>query len=219
MQLKSSMSTNEAKNLFIDGPSGTLECLAENFADTPKGILVVCHPHPQHGGTMHNKVVHTLARAGHELGLASLRFNYRGVGQSEGEYAEGIGETEDLLAILDWLDDNFHATPIWLAGFSFGAYVAMGASIQRDIKQLITVAPAVNLLRFEGMAIPTCPWLLLQGTQDEVVPYEKVCEWLEGLSTPPETLIFEGVGHFFHGQLVTLRRRLIEQLSDQAAAL
>ena len=92
------MSASKSESLFIEGPTGTLETLAENFDATPKGIMVVCHPHPLHGGTMHNKVVHTLARAGQELGLASLRFNYRGVGKSEGNYGEGIGETDDLLA-------------------------------------------------------------------------------------------------------------------------
>jgi len=210
------MSVIENKSLFIDGPSGVLESLAENFDHSDNGIMIVCHPHPQHGGSMDNKVVHSLARAGHELGLATLRFNYRGVGKSEGEYAQGIGETDDLLAVMDWLDDHFHGVPIWLAGFSFGAYVVMRASSQRDIKQLITVAPAVNLLRFEGLAAPTCPWLLVQGTEDEIVPFDKVQEWLEQLTTPPKTVFFEGVGHFFHGQLVKLRSSLVEKLSNQA---
>lgn len=210
------MSAAETKSLFIDGPSGALESLAENFDHSDNGIMIVCHPHPQHGGTMDNKVVHSLAKAGQELGLATLRFNYRGVGKSEGEYAQGIGETDDLLAVIDWLDDHFHGAPIWLAGFSFGAYVAMRASGQRETKQLITVAPAVNLLRFEGLKPPTCPWLLLQGTDDEIVPFEKVQAWLEQLDAPPETIFFEGVGHFFHGQLVKLRSTLVEKLSDQA---
>ncbi len=210
------MSATENKTLFIDGPSGALESLAENFDSSENGIMIVCHPHPQHGGNMDNKVVHSVARAGHELGLATLRFNYRGVGKSEGEYGQGIGETDDLLAMMDWLDEHFHGVPIWLAGFSFGAYVAMRASSQREIKQLITVAPAVNLLRFEGLKPPTCPWLLLQGTEDEIVPFDKVLEWLEQLDIPPETIFFEGVGHFFHGQLVKLRSRLVDKLSSQA---
>lgn len=208
------MSVTENKSFFIPGPSGALEALAENFDHCDTGIMIICHPHPLHGGTMHNKVVHSLARAGHALGLATLRFNYRGVGESEGEYAEGIGETEDLLTLIDWLDDHFHAAPIWLAGFSFGAYVAIRASSQRNIKQLITVAPAVNLLRFEGLEMPSCPWLLLQGTEDEIVPIEKVREWLDKLATPPKVVYFEGVGHFFHGQLVRLRQTVVEQLSD-----
>ncbi|HHJ81363.1 MAG TPA: alpha/beta hydrolase [Candidatus Tenderia electrophaga] len=207
------MATVESKAFFIDGPSGVLECLAENFDHSDNGIMIVCHPHPQHGGSMDNKVVHSLARAGHALGLATLRFNYRGVGKSEGEYAEGNGETDDLLALMDWLDDHFHGAPVWLAGFSFGAYVAMRASTQRQVQQLITVAPAVNLLRFEGLEPPTCPWLLLQGTADEIVPFDQVQAWLAQLETPPETIFFEGVGHFFHGQLVTLRNSLVERLS------
>lgn len=208
------MSATDSTSLFVDGPEGALEALAENFDRLDKGVLVVCHPHPQHGGTMHNKVVHTLARAGHDLGLATLRFNYRGVGRSEGGYAEGMGETDDLLAVLDWLDENIHAHPLWLAGFSFGAYVAMRASTQRQIGQLITVAPAVNLLRFQGLVSPTCPWLLLQGTADEIVPCDEVREWVGGLAAPPEAVYFEGAGHFFHGRLLDLRRSVVERLSS-----
>lgn len=211
------MSATDSKSLFIDGPEGALEALAENFDRLDNGALVVCHPHPQHGGTMHNKVVHTLARAGHDLGLATLRFNYRGVGRSEGGYAAGVGESDDLLAVLDWLDETVHPPALWLAGFSFGAYVALRASTQRRIDQLITVAPAVNLLRFQGLAFPTCPWLLLQGTADEIVPFDAVQAWVGRLEAPPETIYFEGAGHFFHGRLLELRRAVVERLSSGAA--
>ncbi len=213
------MADADKNTLFILGPAGKLEALAENFDGAPKGVLVVCHPHPLHGGTMQNKVVHTLARAGHELGLATLRFNYRGVGKSEGGYDEGDGETDDLLAVIDWLDDRFPAIPLWLAGFSFGAYVAMRASNQRPVQQLITVAPAVNLVRFEGLKTPDCAWLLLQGKEDEIVPYQEVIDWVGKLTTPPETVYFDGVSHFFHGQLVNLRQTLIDKLSAKTGAL
>jgi alpha/beta superfamily hydrolase len=209
----------EARTILIEGPAGALETLLENFADAPRGIMVVCHPHPQHGGTLHNKVVHTLARSAHDLGLASLRFNYRGVGQSEGKYDEGRGETSDLLTVLDWLDDHFPAVPVWLAGFSFGAYVALEATNQRAVSQLITVAPAVNLLRFAGVASPICPWLLVMGTADEIVPFEQVLEWIEMQEHRPETLFLEGAGHFFHGRLVELRETLIGRLAGAAKKL
>lgn len=207
------MSTGKAQSLFIDGPDGALEALVENVEQADQGLIVVCHPHPQHGGTMHNKVVHTLTRVAHELGLASLRFNYRGVGQSEGSYAEGLGETEDLLAVLDWLDHHIQPPQLWLAGFSFGAYVAMRASSRRPVAQLITVAPAVNLLRFQGLETPDCPWLLIQGTADEIVPMAAVLAWLEALPTPPQTLFLEDAGHFFHGRLVELRQRAVAALT------
>ncbi|ALP54459.1 hypothetical protein Tel_15605 [Candidatus Tenderia electrophaga] len=210
------MSAHAANPLFIDGPAGALEALAENFDHLDNGVLVVCHPHPQHGGTMNNKVVHTLSRAGHELGLATLRFNYRGVGKSGGSYAEGEGETDDLLAVIDWLDETAQPPTVWLAGFSFGAYVAMRASSQRPVDQLITVAPAVHLLRFQGLAPPACPWLLLQGTADEIVPFEEVRAWIDKLETPPQTVYFEAAGHFFHGRLVELRRAVTERLARQA---
>ncbi len=213
------MSAIDLKKLFIGGPSGPLEAILENLSSAPKGIMIVCHPHPLHGGTMQNKVVHTLARTGQALGLATLRFNYRGVEKSAGEYAEGVGETEDLLAIIDWLDEQFPAIPIWLAGFSFGAYVAMCASNRRHIEQLITVAPAVNLLRFEGIEQPNCPWLLLMGDADEIVPFETVLNWIDKLETAPETVYFERTSHFFHGQLINLKNKLIEKLKAAAEQL
>lgn len=213
------MASNDSQTLFIDGPSGVLEAVLENFDGSPRGIMIVCHPHPLHGGTMQNKVVHTLARSGQALGLASLRFNYRGVGQSAGEYDEGKGETDDLLAVIDWLDEQFPAIPIWLAGFSFGAYVAMSASTRRHTEQLVTVAPAVNLLRFEGIKLPDCPWLLIMGDKDEIVPFATVTDWLAGLAQPPETVYFPETGHFFHGQLVNLKNSLIENLTAAAERL
>lgn len=203
----------------IQGPAGVLEIVAEGF-DTPfKGIAIICHPHPLHGGTMLNKVVHYLARTTRELGLASLRFNYRGVGKSEGSYGEGIGESEDLLAIIDWVEQHYPGMPLWLAGFSFGAYVALRASTQRDIKQLITIAPAVNRLDFSALPLPGCPWLLVHGSEDEVVPFAEVVAWVAGLETPPETVWLEGVGHFFHGQLPRLQESLMARLSAAAARL
>ena len=213
------MASNDSQSLFIDGPSGNLEAILENLSAASKGIMIVCHPHPLHGGTMQNKVVHTLARSAQALGLASLRFNYRGVGQSGGEYDEGKGETEDLLAVIDWLDGQFPAIPIWLAGFSFGAYVAMSASTRRHTTQLITVAPAVNLLRFEGIRLPECPWLLIMGDQDEIVPFGTVTDWVAGLAHGPETVYFQDTGHFFHGQLVNLKNSVIERLTAAAERL
>ncbi len=203
----------------LNGPAGVLEILAEGF-DTPfNGIAIVCHPHPLHGGTLLNKVVHYLARSCRELGLASLRFNYRGVGKSEGGYGEGVGESEDLLAIIDWLTEHYPGTPLWLAGFSFGSYVALRAAGLRPVAQLITIAPAVNRLDFSDLPIPNCPWLLVHGEADEIVPFAEVVAWLETVTPSPETVYLEGVGHFFHGQLPQLQTHLMARLGTAAARI
>ncbi len=203
----------------LTGPAGALEILAEGFDTSFNAIAIICHPHPLHGGTLLNKVVHYLARSCRELGLASLRFNYRGVGKSDGRYGEGIGESEDLLAIIDWLAERYPGTPLWLAGFSFGSYVALRAAGQRHAEQLITIAPAVNRLDFSELPMPGCPWLLIHGDADEVVPFEQVVQWVTALAEPPETVYMEGVGHFFHGQLPRLQEKLMEKLAMAAARL
>ena len=152
--------------LTLDGPAGRIEALL----DTPPGPLapavgVVCHPHPQHQGTMLNKVVHTLSRALNDLGIPAVRFNFRGVGASEGAYADGVGETEDVLAVAAWAQRRFPGTALWLAGFSFGAAVAIRAAVASPCRQLISVAPPVaRMASLLGAAVPACPWLLVQGT-------------------------------------------------------
>lgn len=213
--------TSETRTMptLLTGPAGALEILAEGFDAPFTGIAIICHPHPLHGGTMLNKVVHYLARSCRELGLASLRFNYRGVGKSEGSYGEGIGESEDLLAIIDWLAGRYPGTPLWLAGFSFGSYVALRAAGLRQVEQLITIAPAVNRLDFSKLPMPGCPWLLVHGDEDEVVPFTEVVEWVNGLTRPPQTVWLDGVGHFFHGQLPRLQEQLMAKLAAAAARL
>lgn len=199
---------------FIPGPAGQLEALGHKLnAPDIRGIAVLCHPHPLHGGTMTNKVVHTLARAMDELGLATVRFNFRGIGQSAGSYDHTIGETQDLLAVLDWVSAHHPAQPIWLGGFSFGGYVALRAASQRPIERLITIAPAVSMFETEALKLPTCPWLLIQGDADETVPHQQVLDWIATLEKAPQTIFFKGVEHFFHGQLVALRQTLTLALS------
>lgn len=214
-------------NILIDvipkslpGPAGVLEVLAEGF-DKPdrKGVAIICHPHPLHGGTMHNKVVHYLARTLGELGFATIRFNFRGVGESDGSFNDGIGETEDVLAIAQWVKQQFPNVPLWLAGFSFGAYVALRACQTEDFEQLITIAPAVNRFDPSALRLPECPWLLLQGEADDIVPLAAVTQWLDTLATRPHAIFLKDVGHFFHGQLPLLRQTLLEALTTAAEKL
>jgi hypothetical protein len=196
---------------FIPGPSGRLESLIEPPpGDSPvAGVAVLCHPHPLHGGTLQNKVVHTLARACNDLGLIALRFNFRGVGDSEGEYGAAIGETEDLHAVLAWVRQQWPDQPLWLGGFSFGGYVALRAAGRWPLRQLITVAPSVNLFAGDPLPEVGCDWLLVQGDQDDIVPHGEVMEWVASLERPPRILELAGAGHFFHGRLNELRERLV----------
>jgi hypothetical protein len=195
----------DGRAFFIPGPAGRLEALAAcPPAPAARATAIVCHPHPQHGGTMHNKVVHTLARAFQALGLHALRFNFRGTGASAGGFDHGNGETEDLLAVLGWVRARRPGDEIWLAGFSFGAYVALRASVRAALARLVTVAPAVNLYRVD--AAPRVPWLLIQGEDDEVVPASAVTAWVAGLGAPPELVLLPGTGHYFHGRLAELRQ-------------
>ena len=156
----------ETEVLLIDGPSGALEALLESPKERlPVGCAVVCHPHPLYGGTMQNKVAHTLARAFVRQDMAALRFNFRGVGKSDGVFDDGVGELDDALVAVNWMRERAPGLPLWLAGFSFGAAIAVRAAIELNPAGLISVAPAVSLFANNLEAQPTCPWLIAQGDQ------------------------------------------------------
>ena len=199
-----------SRKTSIPGPAGSLEAIVETPVETPVegeplGAVVVCHPHPQHGGTMHNKVAHTLARSFVRSGYAALRFNFRGTQGSEGEYDEGIGELDDALTALRWMRTEFAAGPMWLAGFSFGAAIALRAAIEEPVDGLITVAPAVSRFASGLASQPQCPWLIVQGDQDELVDIEETISWFNELLPGPELVVIPEAEHFFHGRLVDLR--------------
>ncbi len=203
-----------SERLFIDGPVGRLQAIMELSADhTPVGNVVVCHPHPQHGGTMHNKVAHTLARAFVHVGFAALRFNFRGTEQSEGEYDEGVGELDDALAAITWMRARNPGMPLWVAGFSFGAAIAVKAAVATDVDGLISVAPAITRFASGLDKQPECPWLIVQGDQDELVDIDETVAWVDGLNPGPELLIIPNAEHFFHGRLIDLREAVAEFIS------
>lgn len=196
--------------LMLDGPTGQLEALLnmpERLANN-HAIALICHPHPQFGGTMQNKVVHTVARAMSALGIPALRFNYRAVGKSEGEYDEGRGETADVVAAANWLQQQWPEHDLWVAGFSFGGFVGVQATSQLNVKQLITVAPALRYLP-EDFAAPALPWLNLHGKADEVIAYDDVQAWLSNHRAEAETISFADASHFFHGRLRELREAIV----------
>lgn len=196
---------------LLPGPVGDIEILASPV-DSAHTTAIICHPHPLFGGTLHNKVVTTLARAFRDLGIRTLRFNFRGVGKSSGVHDEGRGELTDLLTIVAWIKQLFPNDALCLAGFSFGAYVATKAAMQISPKQLVTIAPQVSRFKGEDLALVTCPWLLVQGEQDEVVSAEEVFAWIETLPHKPKVIRMPTAGHFFHGQLLELRQLLKDRL-------
>ncbi|MDR3389977.1 MAG: alpha/beta hydrolase [Rudaea sp.] len=196
-----------AAELSLPGPAGPLEAAIAipEPACARAGVAIVCHPHPLHGGSMRNKVVTMVARALRELGLATVVFNFRGVGASAGEYDDGRGETEDLLAIAAWVQQAHPQDALWLAGFSFGSYVAARAAAQLPVRQMISVAPPVGRWDFSALASPLCPWLVIQGEADEVVDPEAVYAWVAAQAEPPTLMRMPETGHFFHRRLMDLR--------------
>lgn len=198
--------------LTMAGPAGSLEMAIDRPADDARGAAVIAHPHPLHGGTLTNKVVQTLARACVQSGWIALRFNFRGVGQSEGVYDEGRGELDDLLAVIE-----AHAStgPLCLAGFSFGSFVTSHAAARlhasRDIQHLVLVGTAAS--RFEVAPVAQelhGRTLVVHGEQDDTVPLSAVMDWARPQSLP--VLVVPGGGHFFHGQLTLLRELVLRHL-------
>ena len=198
---------------FIQGPAGQLE-LSINQQNDGALYAVICHPHPQQGGTMHNKVVTTLARAYQKQGMNTICFNYRGVGKSEGIYGKGYGESDDLQAVLAWLLREKKEITLHLAGFSFGTFVVLHTlqSLTTPVESVVLVAPPVHNFECEFQKYPT-PCLIVQSEDDEVVPAEKVYEWIDAIDLfQPTVKSFSKAGHFFHGYLVELRTLIITWL-------
>ncbi|HUE19358.1 MAG TPA: alpha/beta fold hydrolase [Stellaceae bacterium] len=193
-------------DVTITGPAGKLEARYQP-APAPKApAVLVLHPHPQHGGTMHNKVVHALAQAFARRGFATLRFNFRGVEKSEGSYGEGTGELADAAAALDWLrGQNPDASALWIAGFSFGAWIALRLVAQRRPAGFVVLAPPTRMLDFSEIDSIATPGLIVQGDQDQIVPPDGVVDFAARLkqASPAaiELRLIPGADHFFSGQL------------------
>lgn len=199
----------QREKLMISGAAGAIEAVMEFTAETPEFIGLVCHPHPLYGGTMDNKVVTSLCREVRDAGGVALRFNFRGVGGSEGSHGGGLTETEDLLAVHAWLMHRWPGLPLWLAGFSFGSFVAArGAfALQANgtpVSHLLLVAPPVHHYDFDAITDVGCPVTVALGDEDEVVPVDDMLRWAGSTVLAPDLVRFPATGHFFHGQLVAL---------------
>ena len=191
----------------IDGPAGALEIALNVPAHTPRGIALVAHPHPLAGGTLDNKVAQTLAKTFYALGYIATRFNFRGVGRSEGTFDDGVGETADALAVLSHartrFDPRADALPVVLAGFSFGTHVQTELARSVAVERLVLVGPAVR--RFASVPLPA-DTIVIHGEEDDVVPLAEVFAWARPQELP--VVVFPGCGHFFHGRLPRLQRTI-----------
>jgi len=195
----------------IEGPAGLLEILTDSPKESAiNKIAIICHPHPLHQGTMHNKVVTTLAKTFKQMGMRTVRFNFRGVGKSEGKFGNMDGEVDDLKALLAWVKQLRPNDKIWLAGFSFGAYIAAKIASEKTPEQLISIAPAVHHADYYALPKMQCPWLVVQGENDEIVPPEQVYSWVEKSISQPMLIRMPETSHFFHGKLNDLRDILLE---------
>jgi alpha/beta superfamily hydrolase len=190
-----------AERHLIDGPAGPLEVLL-NLPESPRGIALCAHPHPQQGGTLDNKVVQTLAKTFFLMDYIAVRFNFRGVGESAGTFDEGIGETDDALAALEFAHGRHPMTvPPVLAGFSFGSFVMTRLARRVEPERLVLVGPAVKRFAVEPVAADT---IVIHGEEDDVVPLADVFEWARPQQLP--VIVLPGTGHFFHGRLLQLQQ-------------
>ncbi|HEY0665140.1 MAG TPA: alpha/beta fold hydrolase [Gallionella sp.] len=200
------------KKFSIAGNAGNLEGVAHLPDDEPRAIAVVAHPLPTMGGTMENKVVTTLAKTFAELGFAALRFNFRGVGASEGEFDSGNGEVEDVRSVVDYALEAFGHLPLILSGFSFGGYVQarVAQHLHPQPHRLVLIAPAVG--RF---AMPHVPHntLVIHGEHDEVVPLANAIDWARPQHLP--VVVLPEAGHFFHGRLHQIRQLVSQDFQGQ----
>ena len=200
----------------VAGPAGTIECLVDAPAAPARGLAVLCHPHPLHGGTMTNKVVHTLARAFVQLGYTSVRFNFRGIGASQGAWGEGRGEVDDALAVV-----AAHRTvgqELVLGGFSFGGYVASQVAARlagagQRAERVVLVAPAVQTFPVAEVPFDS---LIIHGETDDVVPLAALFDWARPQGLP--VTVLPGAGHFFHGSVTVLKRIVIGAWAARATS-
>jgi alpha/beta superfamily hydrolase len=193
--------TRGERRSYVAGPAGRLEVAFNVPEGSLRGIALIAHPHPLQGGTLDNKVVQTLAKTFAALGYAAVRFNFRGVGQSVGQFGDGIGETDDALAALAAAKLEFGELPVALAGFSFGSYVQTRVAHAITAERLVLIGPAVKRFPVEPVPPDT---IVIHGEEDDVVALADVLAWARPQQLP--IVVFPGCGHFFHGRLPQLQR-------------
>jgi uncharacterized protein len=205
----------------LKGPAGRLEALLDTPSDAPRAAVVFAHPHPQYGGTMHTKAVYQGTKGLTRIGCAVLRFNFRGVGHSEGTFDSGAGEMEDFIAALDYMAAKYPGVPLWAAGFSFGAWVALEVGATDDrVSVLIGVAPPVATsvsgmeYTFPNTIESTKPKFFVQGEADEVCPLEGMWTFYGKLHEPKELVVIDDADHLFEGKTQDVGEALEDLLGD-----
>jgi alpha/beta superfamily hydrolase len=205
--------------VVINGPAGRLEGRYHHNPDPLSPVAVVLHPHPQHGGTMNNRVAYTIFQAYAALGFSVLRFNFRGVGRSQGRYDRGEGELADATAALDWLQ-TYHpnANSSWIGGFSFGAWIGMQLLMRRpDVAGFVVAAPPASLYDFSFLAPCPCSGLILQGDKDEIVAESSVVKLSEKLAKQRglsmDYRVVPGADHFFQNQAQVVHDHILDHVS------
>jgi len=206
----SEVNHNTMPDVIMNGPEGRLEGRYHPAKSPTAPLALILHPHPQGGGTMHNKIVYQLFHVFTRRGFAVLRFNFRGVGRSQGEFDNGVGELSDAAAALDWLQQfNPNASSCWVAGFSFGAWIGMQLLMRRpEIRGFISVAPPANMYDFSFLAPCPSSGIVVNGTADDIVSPNSVDKLVAKLKTQKQITIdhktIEGAGHFFENSLEEL---------------
>jgi alpha/beta superfamily hydrolase len=199
----------------IPGPLGPLEAMLDLPTGTPRAAVVFAHPLPTHGGTMHTKVVFQGAKALTRIGCAVLRFNFRGVGRSAGEWDEGRGEIDDFVAAVDFMAARYPDLELWAAGFSFGSYIAMTGGARDDrVCALIAVAPPVDRYELAPVVASAKPTFIVHGERDELIPLKAVREFYARLQEPKELIEIDRANHLFDGQASEVGDALEDLLSD-----
>lgn len=203
--------------ITVPGPAGEIEARLEMPSqDAGEAIAVICHPHPQYGGTMDNKVVHTVAAGFRDCGIPSVRFNFRGVGRSDGAFDGGRGEMQDLGAVLRYVAERLPSRDLWLGGFSFGSAIAARMAQSVPNSGLVLIAPPVTMAYFDDVSLSPAS-LVVHGDQDDLIPLAAVSAWLQDRERETTLQPVAGADHFFHGQLRILRNLVVTHLKERPA--
>ena len=199
----------------IGGPAGPLEALLDLPEGEPRAVAIFAHPHPLHGGTMHTKALYQAAKAMPRIGVAAVRFNFRGVGRSAGTFDAGAGEKEDFRAVLAFAQERYPDVPIWAAGMSFGSWIAMtvGAEDSR-VSLLLGIAPPVDRYDFEALNTCTLPKFIIHGESDELISIKEIRKFYAQLPEPKELVVIEDANHLFEGKTSMVGEAVEDLLAD-----
>ena len=199
----------------IAGPAGPLEALLDVPAGEPRAVAVFGHPHPLHGGTMHTKALYQAAKAMPRIGVAALRFNFRGVGRSSGTFDAGPGEQDDFRAAITFAQERFPDIPVWAAGMSFGSWIALtvGAEDAR-VSLLLGIAPPVDRYDFSVLKTSTLPKFIIHGEEDELISIKEIRKFYSQIAEPKELVVIEDANHLFEGKTTDVGEAVEDLLAD-----